>query len=134
MLPETFRGIIFISRRVVNINKEEYSWQYERSIQEYADVIIQKTKAKQPMENVVVTGSSYYMYYRIGIYSHVPALVEASKINDLSSLNTKKPTLLLVILQEKDFPGYQPFLSTKEKELAGHFRGFYFYTTHVNPH
>ena len=134
MLPETFRGIIFTVHRIENMDREEYSWQYERNIQQYADTLIQKEKAKQPVENVVVTGSSYYIYYRVGIYSHVPALTEANRINDLSSLNTKKTTLLLVILQEKDFPGYQPFFSNKEKELAGYFRGFYFYIAHVNPH
>ena len=134
MLPETFRGIIFTVRRIGNMNREEYSWQYERSIQQYADAIIEKEKNKSQDEKAVVTGSSYYVYHRVGIYSHIPSLPEVGKINDLSLLNCKKPMLLLIILQEKDFPDYQPFLSLKEKELAGYFRGFYFYTTHVNPH
>lgn len=134
MIPEAFRGIIFTANRITNVNREEYSWQFERSIQQYADAIIQKEKKMYPGENVVVTGSSYYTYYRVGIYSNIPSLTEPTKINDLSSLNSKKPTRLLIILLEKDFPDYQPFLSAKEKELAGYFRGFYFYTTHVNPH
>jgi hypothetical protein len=141
MLPETFRGIIFTARRVINLNRETYIWQYEYHFQKYADAIIQKEKIRYPDENIVVTGSSYYAYYRVGIYSHVPALTELDKINDLPSLNAKKPTRLLVILQEKDFSAYQAFLSDKEKEFAGYFRGFYlnnqgfyFYTAHVNPH
>lgn len=134
MMPETFRGIIFTAKRILNVNKEEYSWQSDLSIQKYADTIIQKEKKKQQTDKVVVTGSWYYVYYRVGIYSKIPALIEAEKINDLSTLNSKKPTLVLIILQEKDFPDYLPFLSSKEKELAGYFRGFYFYTTHVNPH
>jgi hypothetical protein len=134
MIPETFRGIIFTANRVTQVNREEYSWQFEHSIQQYADAIIQKEKETHPGEKVVVTGSSYYTYYRAGIYSHIPALTESNKINDLSSLNSSKPTVLIIILMERDFPYYQPFLSAKEKELAGYFRGFYFYTTHVNPH
>jgi hypothetical protein len=130
MLPETFRGIIFTVHRIKNMKREEYSWQYEHSIQLYADNIIQKEK--QTGRKVVVTGSSYYFYYRVGIHSHVPALIEVNKINDLYSLNTKKPTTLLVILRDKDLLDYQPFLSNIKKELVGYFRGFYFYTTHVN--
>ena len=134
MLPETFRGIIFSARRVININKEEYSWQYDRSIQQYADAIIQKEKTKNPDETKIVTGASYYIYNRVSIYSHLPVLRDVKEINNLALMNTKKPVLLLIILQENDLLNYQPFLSSKEKELAGYFRGFYFYTTHVNPH
>jgi hypothetical protein len=134
MIPETFRGIIFTAKRITNLNREENSWQFERSIQQYADAIIQKEKKTNPGEKIVVTGSSYYTYYRVSIYSHVPTLTESNKINDLSSLNSTKPTELIIILLERDFPDYQPFLSAKEKELAGYFRGFYFYTAHVTPH
>jgi hypothetical protein len=134
MLPEFFRGIVFTANRITNITQEEYSWQNDLKIQKYADSIIEKEKKEYPVEKVVVTGSWYYVYYRVGIYSKIPALLETEKINDLSTLNSKKPTLVLIILQEKDFPDYLPFLSSKEKELAGSFRGFYFYTTYVNPH
>lgn len=134
MLPETFRGIVFTAKRIMNVSKEEYSWQNDLSIQKYAHSIINKAKESQHVEKVVVTGSWYYVYYRVGIYSKIPALTESEKINELSELNSSKPTLVLIILQEKDFPDYQPFLSSKEKELAGYFRGFYFYTTHVKPH
>ena len=134
MLPETFRGIFFTARRVVNFKKEEYLWQAEYSIQKYADDIIQKEHAKLPASNALVTGSSFYLNNRVSIYSHIHTLTEVEKINDLFSLNTKKPVLLLVILQEKDLPRFLPFLSDKQKEFAGYFRGFYFYTTHVNPH
>jgi hypothetical protein len=134
MLPETFRGIIFTARRVININKEEYSWEYDRSIQQYADAIIQNEKTINPDETKIVTGTSYYIYNRVSIYSHLPVLKDVKEINNLALMNSKKPVLLLIILQEKDIMNYQPFLTSKEKELAGYFRGFYFYTTHVNPH
>jgi hypothetical protein len=141
LLPEMSRGIIFTAGRVVNLNRETYIWQYEYKFQKHADAIIQKTQTKYPGENIVVTGSSYYAYYRVGLYSHIPAFTEVDKINNFSSLNTKKPIRMLVILQEKDFSKYQLFLSNKKNEFAGYFdgfyfkhQGFYFYTAHVKPH
>jgi hypothetical protein len=134
MLPEAFRGIVFTAKRVLNTGKEEYSWQYEQEIQDYADRTIRKELKNRETETAVVTGSSYYVYYRVGIYSHVPVLMDARKINEIPTLNTQKPVMLLVILQEKDFPDYQRFLESNGNELAGYFRGFYFYTVHINPH
>lgn len=134
MQPEFIRGIIFTANRITNITQEEYSWQNDLKIQKYADSIIKKEKKEHLVEKVVVTGSWYYVYYRVAIYSKIPALTETEKINDLSTLNSQKPTLVLIILREKDFPDYLPFLSSNEKELAGYFRGFYFYTSYANPH
>lgn len=132
LIPETFRGILFTARRIVNAENEEYSWHFEKDIQLYASGIIKREK--QPGENVVVTGSSYYIYYRVGIYNHVPALTDAASVNDLAKLNTKKPTLLLVLLKEEDAKQYESFRMSPETQFAGEMQGLYFYTVHVKPH
>lgn len=134
LLPEMFRGIIFDVRRIVNFKKEEYIWHLEYRFQKYAAEIIRKAQQKQPVENVVVTGSLLYVSNRVSLYSNVPVLIEAEKINELSSLNTKTPVLLLIILRENDFPNFRPFLSMKGKEVAGSFNGLFFYTVYVKPH
>ena len=134
LLPEMFRGIVFDIRRLENINKKEYSWQYENRFQKYADSIIENEKKKYSTNRVVVTGSSYYYNHRVILYSHVPVLHEVNKINDLSSLNTKTPVLLLIILLDKDLSGFKSFLSMKGKEVAGKFNGFSFYSVYVTPH
>jgi hypothetical protein len=134
LLPEFFRGVIFDINRVAHFNKEEYSWQWENRLQKYAAWAINNAQQKHPAKKVVVTGSSYYVNNRVILYSHVPVLLEADKINDLSSLNTRTPVLLLIILYEEDFPNFQPFLSSKEKEEAGNLKGFHFYTTYITPH
>lgn len=131
LLPETFRGILFTARRVIKAQNEEYSWHIEKDIQLYGKSIIQREK--QPGENVVVTGSSYYLYYRVGMYNHVPALREAGSINDLSTLKANKPTLLLVLLNEEDDDRYQQFRLAEETQFAGEMQGVYFYTVHVKP-
>lgn len=134
LLPETFRGMIFTAKRIMLAGKEEYSWQSEKEIQSYADWMIRRESGNQEKKMAVVTGSSYYINYRIGLYSHIPILPDAREIIDHASLNTKREVLLLIVLQEKDLPDYQDFLEANETELAGYTRGFYFYTLHVNPH
>ncbi|MBI5858641.1 MAG: hypothetical protein HZB42_13465 [Sphingobacteriales bacterium] len=134
LLPEAFRGIFFTAKRIVKAGQEEYSWQYEREIQDYADHIIKKALNRQEGEMAVVTGSSYYINYRVGLYSHIPVFSKTEKINSPALLNTKKPVMLLIILQDNDLPGYGAFPDNNENELAGYVRGFYFYTLHVKPH
>ncbi len=130
-LPEIFRGVLFTAKRVINVKQEEYSWQHEHEIQEYAAMVIRNEKL--PGENVVVTGSSYYINYRVALYSHIPILLDAASVNDPKKLNTKKQTLLLVILPE-DAIENDALEVQRENELAGYVRGFYFYTLHVKPH
>lgn len=133
LLPETFRGILFTARRITRMESEEYSWHIEKDVQLFAASVLKKEMREN--ENAVVTGSSYYMYYRVGMYSHVPALTEVTAINDLSKLNCSKPTLLLVVLNGNDDEmRYESFLSRPETQFAGEMHGFYFYTTHVKPH
>ncbi len=130
LLPEMFRGVLFDINRIVNIKKEEYSWQYENKFQKYAATILEKEK--QPGEKAIVTGSAYYMTNRVGLWSNIPVLDDASKINNLTSLNTKVPVLLLVILNEKDSTAFQPFLSANSKAI-GHFDNYSFYSVHIVP-
>ena len=134
LIPEFFRGVIFDLNRIAHFKKEEYSWQWENRLQKYAASVTKNAQQKWHAEKVIVTGSSYYVNNRVVLYSHVPPLLAADKINDLSILNTKAPVLILVILYEKDFANFQPFLSSKEKEDAGSLNGYYYYTVYVKPH
>lgn len=130
---ETTRGIIFSLNRIQLFNKEEYGWHYEDRFQKYADSILQTAEKKFSVKNAVVTGSSYYMNNRVCLYSRVPALSNASMINQPSVLQTKRPVLLLAIIRKNDFPAFQSFIS-EQKEIAGKFDDFYFYTVYVQPH
>jgi hypothetical protein len=130
---ETSRGIVFSIKRIRLINKEEYGWQYEDRFQKYADTILRTAEKKFSIERTVVTGSIYFMNNRVSLYSHVPVLPAAKALNEPSLLHTQKPVLLLAIIHKKDFPAFQPFLSA-QKEIAGKFNEFYFYTVYVQPH
>jgi hypothetical protein len=130
---ETCRGIAFDINRIRLIDKEEYSWHYEDRFQKYADSILKTAEAKFSIERVAVTGSSYFMNNRVSLYSHAPVLSAVKALNKPSLLNAQKPVLLLVIIHQKDFSSFQPFLSA-QKEIAGKFNEFYFYTVYVQPH
>ncbi len=132
LLPETFRGMIFTANRVTDVKQERYTWQNEWEIQDYADMTIRKNKKSG--QKVVVSGSSYYINYRVSLYSHIPVLVDWNALIDPASVNTKQPVMLLLILEEKDLFAKENFIREHENKLAGYFRGFYFYTIHVNPH
>jgi tRNA A37 N6-isopentenylltransferase MiaA len=125
--------MVFDIKRFILFHKETYSWQTELRLQQYADAIIQKEEAGAGKKPVVVTGSMYYLNYRVSLFSHVPVMSQSAVINDLSQLKTREPVSLLVILPEKDLAGYAPFLANKEKKLAGYLNGFYFYTLHADP-
>lgn len=129
---ETCRGIFFDARRLYLFTKEEYSWQYENRFQKYAHKIIQDEQQKHPVK-VVVTGSVYFMNHRISLYSHVPILYPAHKINTQASLQTKEKVLLLVVLRKKNLSEFNFFLSSNSNKLAGQFDDFYFYTLYVQP-
>lgn len=133
MIPETMRGLNFNINRIRNFKKEEYSWQYESRVQQYADSIIKKEKSTSNIEKAIVTGTSYYMNHRVVINSHVPLFEDIYKVNDLSSLNTGQPVFLLVILDIKALPGFLPFLSRKEVKTVGNFDGLGFYIVHLSP-
>jgi hypothetical protein len=134
LLPEMLRGIVFDFNRILYWGKEEYSWQYEDRFQKYAAAIINKERTRQPSEKTVITGTSYYMNHRVSLFSHAPILSDVLAINNLICLNTQKPVLLLVILNKKDLPIFQSFLSLNKNEAIGTFDGFNFYTIHIRPH
>ena len=134
MLPDMLRGIIFSTNRITNFKKEEPNWQIELKFQKYADDIIKRGQKIYGTENTIIAGSSSYINNRISLYSHIPVLEDINKINKLSSLNTKTSVLLLVVLREDALKDFASFLSLKEKEDAGYFSGFYFYTVYVEPH
>lgn len=133
LLPETFRGILFTARRVANAGYEEYSWQYEREIQKNTDMLINRDLRRIDGEIAIVTGSNYYYYDRVGIYSHVPVLNQSKIINNPSSLKTSKPVMILALISEEDLSNYNGFITNNEVFPAGYCRGFYFYILHVKP-
>jgi hypothetical protein len=124
---EVVRGISFSARRLFLWNKEEYSWQYELRFQEYADSLLDT----QPGVQKVITGSSHYMNNRISVYSRVPVLNDNLTINQPGSLHAKSRTMLLVVIHEKDFPNFRPFLEGRSP--SGFFEGYFFYTVYVEP-
>ena len=134
MLPDMLRGISFATKRISNFNKEKTSWQVELSLQQYADTIIKREQNVNEIYTTVLAGSSSYINNRICLFSHIPMIKDVIEINKFSSLNTKKPVLLLVVLRDDALKDYKPFLSLNEKKYAGKFAGFHFYTTYVNPH
>lgn len=130
---ETCRGIIFDLNRLHLFQKEEYSWQYENRFQKYADNILRTADKTFGTQQSIVTGSSYYLNNRVCLFSHVPILPNAPDINQFASLQCKKPVLLLVIINKKDFPAFQSFLAA-QKETAGKFDDYYFYTVYIQAH
>jgi hypothetical protein len=131
LLPELIRGIIFTAKRAINFGKEEYSWQSDLIFQQYTDAVIKKER--KAGEKTVVTGSTYYMINRVNLYNNVPPLKDASKINALPLMKSKKPVLLLVILHENHLDAFKPFISANGKRVIGHFEGYSFYTFHILP-
>lgn len=134
LLPELCRGLVFDMRRVTKIGREEYTWQYEHRFQQFADNVIEKQRRIQPFDKVVVTGSSHYMNNRVAVYSHAAVLTDHMAINDPAAIDASKPTLLLVMLYEKELAPWQPFIGSNRGEVAGYFGGLYFYTVYVTPH
>jgi hypothetical protein len=129
LFAEMIRGMIFTANRVARFGKEEYHWQYEYRFQKYADEILRKDTSN--ITRRAVTGSSHYMNNRVSLYSNIPVLNANESINDLTSLQTSVPMLLLVIIHEKDFPNFRSFL--ENQEATGHFEGYSFFTIYVKP-
>ncbi len=131
LMPEMFRGIIFTSKRVINFNKENYSWQSELELQKYAARIIENAQQKYHTRKVVVTGSSYYVNIRISLYSNIPILelVDLNKSNNL--IKSKEPVLLLIVLNEKISPGIQSYWGLTLNKPIGYLNGFSFYVSYI---
>ena len=128
---EAVRGMVLSAKRVALWGKESYSWQDEDRFQQHAHSIIEQEQKKLQVAGVAIAGSSYYLNHRISLYSGVPILYDQGKLNDLSSIASKKPMLLLVILQQDQLQVYEPFIKQFGKDPAGQFNGFYFYPVYV---
>jgi hypothetical protein len=127
---EVLRGILFDTKRVALYGKEEYSWQFERKLENYADSLLKS----RPAAISLVAGPVGYINNRVSIHSSVPVLSDTVVLNHLQSAKTLKDVQLLVILDEPSKQYFHGFLSDSSKQLAGEFRGFYFYTVYVKPH
>lgn len=132
MMIEVARGVIFDFKRVARFGKEEYSWQSEYRLQQYADNLIRQSLQKRTAKHVVVGGPFYYVNHRVSLYSNVPLLDKPASINNMPDIKAKETTLLLVILAERDLKNFQSFLQAGI-EVAGQFNGLYFYTVYVDP-
>ena len=84
-------------------------------------------------ENIIVTGSVYYMTNRVSLYSNIPPLNDVVKINNLQLMKSKKPVLLLVILHETHLETFKSFISKYGKQAIGYFGEYSFYTVHITP-
>lgn len=133
MIPEMLRGIYFDYNRVRRFGQEEYSWQKENMIQEYADKIIKDIRSKST-ERIVVAGTSYHINHRVAINSHVPPMADVKALLNFDSLNTSKPVKLLAIIYQEHLSNFQPFINRNEVKLVGTFDGINFYTAYVIPH
>lgn len=134
LIPETSRGLIFDINRIAKLRSEKYSWQSEFDIQKYAEAIISKKKTKLKLDHVVVTGTSYYLNYRVCLYSDAFYLKDSELINRLSHLNSSKAVLLLVILDKNKTNAYPQFLNAASIEYEGSYEGFNFYSTLIKAH
>jgi hypothetical protein len=133
LLPEFFRGGVFVVNRVRKFRKEEYSWQAEKRLQDYADSLTTNIRRQYKSVPVVVTGASYYYNHRISLTSHVPILYDAEIINGTNKLKTKRPVILLVVMHKDLSQHYLPFLRRHGQAPIGTFEDFSFYAIPVNP-
>ncbi|HMW67690.1 MAG TPA: hypothetical protein PKC82_12235, partial [Chitinophagaceae bacterium] len=127
---ETFRGFIFTARRVINAGKETYSWQQEKEIQDYADALIKNQLQKNPGYKAVVTGSSYYIFYRVGMNSKIPVMIETTPLKKMSNLTSKKPVLLFIITTDGDEIDFNLYNQTT---IIGKNGDYNFYMLKIKP-
>ena len=123
---EGLRGFVFTTKRIIHINKEEYSWHHDLQFQRYADGILRAHMKKMNSLNAVVAGSSYYMNHRIALYSNIPVMYDASGLNQMATLTSSRTTSLLVVLHRNQLQQYKNFLAEQSAQLAGQFDEFFF--------
>lgn len=143
LLPETFRGVIFTAKRILHAGKEQYSWQYEKKIQDDAGAFIQQNQSAHPGEMAVMTGSSYYLYYRVAMQLRIPVMNDSTALMNPGKLNTEKPVALYVLTPDNvqdamvqaigHIPSY-PSKPLYKQDIAGTFAGYRIYVIHVTPH
>lgn len=133
LFVEVVRGGLFVGNRLVNLGREEYSWQYEDRFQKEAAAVIVQAKKEHGVNKAVVTSPSYYYANRVALYSHTPILQDVGNVNDMSKLAAKEPVLLLIMLHQNDLPQFRSFLAQYGKGPAGNFEDYLFYTLYVTP-
>lgn len=131
MIPDMLRGQLFIANRISHRKTETYNWQIELAIQKFADRIVRNAKLKNENNPLVVSGTSYYVNYRIALYAHIPAL---NNLNILTTEETaaknKNATLILAIEKSKS-DALTPIKEHWQIQFEGEQNGFYFYTANA---
>lgn len=131
---EGFRGVVFDVNRLINLGKEEYSWQHEYKFQKIADEIVNAQKKLHSIEKVVVAGTSPYHNRRVSLYSDIPILNNSNQLNNLISLNSTNPVLIIAMIENSQIPAFYNFIKTKETKFISTYSGFTFYSFMMDPH
>ena len=129
---EMFRGLGFVTNRILHFNKEEYSWQYDIRFQNFASDLIEREKKSSGIQQVVLSGSEF-LNNRITLQNHVPRLYADTLINDITSLHTKKAVILFVVIQDIAHERFAGFLNHKAVKEVGRFNNYSFYTIYIKP-
>ena len=132
LATEVFRGAGFVANRIVNIKREEYSWRHDLRFQKYAAELVEKEKKKYTVDHAVLTGSEY-LNNRVTLQTTIPRMYDDELINDISTLSTSKPVLLIVIFQDVARQKFAPFIAAHQIREVGRFESFTFYSVHIQP-
>ena len=132
LLPETFRGLFFDANRIHKINTEEYSWQQELSIQKYADAIIAGKRRSIPFTHTAVTGTSYYVNYRVCIFSDAFYLKNTKAIYEEQGLKSAENVLLLYIIETNKVESQKSSIEKGRFDYEGSLKGYNFYSKLIN--
>lgn len=132
LLMEMFRGIGFVSNRMIHFRNEEYRWQHDIRFQKFASEIIEKEKKSTGLNQVVITGSEY-LNNRMMLGNSIPRMYDDTLINNIGSLHSTKPVLLIVVIQDVGRERFASFLNNQEVKELGRFDGCSFYSFFVKP-
>jgi hypothetical protein len=132
LVIEMLRGLGFVSNRIFNFNKEEYSWQYDIRFQKFAADLIEQEKKSSGVQHVVLTGSEF-LNNRITLENKVPRMYTDTLINNISFLHTKKTVMLFVVIQDIARERFAAFLNNIEVKEVGRFDNYSFYTIYIKP-
>jgi hypothetical protein len=132
LFVEMIRGIGFISNRIMHFNKEEYSWKHDIRFQKFSSALIENEKRNAGIDQVVLTGSEY-LNNRITLETHIPRMYADTLINNISLLHTKKPVLLIAVIQDIAKDRFASFLNNKEVKQIGRFENYSFYSINIKP-
>jgi hypothetical protein len=94
--------------------------------------VIEKEKKSAGVEFVVLTGSEY-LNNRITLEDNYPRMYQDTLINNISSLHTKMPVLLIVVIQDVARERFASFLNNKEIKEVGRFDNYSFYSCYIKP-